>query len=90
MIQALIVNRFDEALSVWIAVRALRRDGDTRDPTAGKEQLPLLREQRITIVHQELRAPKKSFVGIHKIAEDLEHPCFVRIDPNATDVDDTR
>ena len=67
-IEALIANGFDEALSVWIAVWALRRDGDTGEPTAGKEQFPLLREQGITIVHQELRAPKKSVVGIPKIA----------------------
>ena len=50
IMQALITNGFDDAPSVRIAVPASRRDGDTVDPTAGKEQLPLLREKRIAIV----------------------------------------
>ena len=58
-------------------------------PPAGKEQLPLLSAQRVTIVHQELRPPKKSFVGIQNVAEDLEHPRLVGINANATNVDDT-
>lgn len=73
-----------------IAVRALCRDGDTRDAAAGQEKFPLLREQRIAVVHQELRSAKKSIFRIKNITYDLDHPCFVGSDTNASDVNDAR
>jgi len=52
VIEALIPNGLDEAFSVRIAVRALRRYGNAADAAAGEEKFPLFREQRIAVVHQ--------------------------------------
>ena len=60
VIEALISDRLDEALSVRITVWALRRDGDARDAVAFKKKFPRLREQRITVVDQELGAAKEA------------------------------
>ena len=60
VIEALIANGLDEALSVSIAVQALRRDGDAGDAATGEGKLPVPSEQRIAIVNQELSAAKET------------------------------
>ena len=77
VIEALMANRFDEALSVRVTVRALRWDGDAGDTAAGKEEFPLVREQRIPVVHQEPRPAQKSIFRIQNIAHDLQHPAAI-------------
>ena len=67
VIEALIANGLDEALSVWIAVGALRRDGYAGDAAAGEEKLPVLSEQRIAIVNQELSAAKETIGGSQRL-----------------------
>jgi len=58
--QALMPDRPHEALSVGVAVRALGWDGDAGDAASGKEQLPLLRKQRVAVVNQELSAAQET------------------------------
>ena len=90
VIEAFMPDGLDEAFSMRITVRALRRDGDAADAAAGQEEFPLLREQRVAIVNQEPSAAQETIGWIAKIANDLEHPCFVRINTDASDVNDAR
>ena len=90
VIKALMPYGLDGALSMRITVGALCRDGHAANAAAGKEELPLLREQRIAIVHQEPRAPEKAIGWITKVANDLDHPCFIGINTNASNVNDAR
>ena len=90
VIETLLANGFYETLSVGVTVRALLWDGDAGDAAAGKEQLPVLGEQRIAVVHQEPRAAEKTICWIAKVAKNLNHPCFIGINTNASDVNDAR
>ena len=67
VIKAFVSNGLNETLSVRIAVRALRRNGNASDAAAGEEKFPLLREQGIAVVHQELSAAKKTSVGSQRL-----------------------
>ena len=51
LIEALIPDGLDESFCVGVAVRALGRNGNAANADAGEVKFPLLREQRIAVVH---------------------------------------
>ena len=88
VIETLIPDGLDETFSVRVAIRALCWNGNAAHAAAGEEEFPLLREQGIAVVHQELRAAEETVGGITKVANDLKYPGFVRINTNPSHMND--
>ena len=73
-----------------ITVRALRRDGAAANAAAGQEKLHCFVNSWPRSCTKKPSAAQETIGWIARIANDLEHPCSVRINTNAGDVNDAR
>src|SRR5450759_696170 len=86
-VQALVLDRLHEPLGVRIAVRTARWDLHALHAPRPQNRGECLREHRISIVDQVLRAPKKPVDRIGQVAGYLFHPFPTGIDLYPDDLD---
>jgi hypothetical protein len=86
VIQALSPDGRHEALRVWVAVRALRRNRDALHAVGFEPCRPRLGEHRIPIVDQAARLAQKPIHGVQQVPSHLLHPIPVRSDVDPCDL----
>ena len=86
VVEALVSDGADEALSEGIAVGAVARYADALDAIVTEHGAPRLGEERVSIVDEVSGIPQKSVTAVEEVAGHLLHPAFVRGNMDASDV----